>query len=67
MHEWALAEGIIRTVIDYAKKHNAVSVKSIKIVLGELQDIEKEIVEFALNELKKDTIANDAIIEFYEE
>ncbi len=67
MHEWALAEGIIQTVIDYAKKHNAVSVKSIKIVLGELQDIEKEIVEFALNELKKDTIANDAIIEFYEE
>ena len=67
MHEWALAEGIIATVINYAKKNGMPEVKKVVVVLGELQDIEQEIVEFALNEMKKDTIANNAEFVFEEE
>ncbi|ADD08490.1 hydrogenase nickel incorporation protein HypA [Candidatus Aciduliprofundum boonei] len=67
MHEWALAEGILKTAIEFAEKHNAKSIKGVTIILGELQDVEKEIVEFALNEMKKDTIAKDAKFSFSEE
>ena len=64
MHEWSLAEGIIETVIEFAKNHNAKKVVKIVVVLGELQDIEREIVEYALNQLKMNTIADEAKIEF---
>ncbi len=67
MHEWALAEGIIATVIEYGKRNNAHEIGKVVVVLGELQDIEQEIVEFALNEMKKDTIAENAEFLFEEE
>ncbi len=67
MHEWALADGILKTVLEFAEKHNAKSVKKVTIVLGELQDVELEIVEFALNEMKKGTIAQNAEFSFKEE
>ncbi len=67
MHEWALADGILKTALEFAKEHNARSVKEVRIVLGELQDIEQEIVEFALNEMKKGTIAEDAEFKFEDE
>ena len=53
MHEWALAESIIVTVLDAAKKENLKIIKEIKIQIGELQQIEKDIFEFALNEIIK--------------
>ena len=64
MHEWALAEGTIQTVVEFAKNNNAKKVVKIVIVLGELQDIEREIVEYALNQLKSGTVADEAKIEF---
>ncbi len=67
MHEWALADGILRTAIEFAEKNGGKRITLIKVVLGELQDVEKEIVNFALNEMKKGTIAEDAVIEFREE
>lgn len=67
MHEWALADGILQTALEFANEHNAKKIKKITVVLGELQDVEQEIVEFALNQMKKDTIAENAIFEFEEE
>jgi len=67
MHEWALADGILKTALEFAKEHKAKSVKRITIVLGELQDVEQEIVEFALNEMKKGTLAEKAEFSFKEE
>ena len=60
MHEWALADGIIATALDYAKKNGANEIEEVVVVLGELQDIEREIVEFALTEMKKGTNAKNA-------
>lgn len=58
MHEWALADGIVRTALDYAEKEGGASrIVAIRVVLGgELQDVNAEIVEFAMRELLKGTI-----------
>jgi hydrogenase nickel incorporation protein HypA/HybF len=53
MHEWALAESIITTVLEEANKEKLKKIKEIKIQLGELQQIEQDIFEFALNEIIK--------------
>ncbi len=53
MHEWALAEAVIATVIEESRKEGLVEVRKIKLKIGELQQIETEIFEFALNELIK--------------
>ena len=67
MHEWALADGILKTAIEFAEQHKAKSIKKVVIVLGELQDVEQEIVEFALKEMKRNTLAENAEFLFREE
>lgn len=67
MHEWALAESIIAAVIDIAQRENAKEVLEIELVIGELQTIDMEIFKFALDEIKKGTIAEKAEIKFVEQ
>ena len=52
MHEWALAESIILTVVDKAVNEGKRVIEEIDIVIGELQAIDLEIFKYALNELK---------------
>lgn len=52
MHEWALAESIILTLVEKAKSENKNVIESVEIVVGELQGIDIEVFEFALNELR---------------
>jgi hydrogenase nickel incorporation protein HypA/HybF len=52
MHEWALAEAIIAAASEVAEKENLKQIKEVKIKVGELQQIELEILEFALSQLK---------------
>jgi hydrogenase nickel incorporation protein HypA/HybF len=54
MHEWALAEGVISTIQRVAKEKGLAAVTKASIKLGELQQVEREIFEFALEELKKE-------------
>lgn len=65
MHEWSLAEAVVATAIRVAEKEGLKKIFSIKIKLGELQGIEKEIFEFALKELTKQkaTLLNQTKIE----
>ncbi len=53
MHEWALAEAVIAAVIEESRKEGLKEVTKVKLKIGELQQIETEIFEFALNELGK--------------
>ena len=53
MHEWALAEAVIATVIEESRKEGLEEVTKIKIKIGELQQMETDIFEFALNEIAK--------------
>ncbi|MEO3993640.1 MAG: hydrogenase nickel incorporation protein HypA [Desulfurococcaceae archaeon TW002] len=50
MHEWALAEGVVRYLSSVVGDRR---LKSVKIGLGELQSIDEEILKFALTELMK--------------
>ncbi len=52
MHEWALAEAVISSVIEIAEKEELREVTEVKVSVGELQQIELDIFEFALSQLK---------------
>jgi len=54
MHEWALAESIISAATEAAEKEKLKKITEIKISIGELQQIEKDIFEFALAQIMKD-------------
>jgi hydrogenase nickel incorporation protein HypA/HybF len=65
MHEWALAESIVMAAVDEARKEKLKSITQVTIFIGELQQVEKEIFLFALNELSKSqkpSIKKDAFI-----
>ena len=53
MHEWALAESILVAALEAAEKEKLKTISEIKIGIGELQQIEQEIFEFALEEIIK--------------
>ena len=53
MHEWALAESILSATLEEAKKEKLKTIDEIKIGMGELQQIEQDIFEFALEEIIK--------------
>ena len=54
MHEWALAESILTATVEESKKEKMKKITEIEINLGELQQIEKDIFKFALNEIIKE-------------
>ena len=58
MHEWALAEAIISSAINIAEKEGLTEVKEVKIKVGELQQVEVDILKFALSELKTGKLKN---------
>lgn len=51
MHEWALAEAVVATAKKAAHEKNLRRITEITIKLGELQQIEREIFEFALGQI----------------
>ena len=53
MHEWALAESILVAALEAAEKEKLKIITEIKIGIGELQQIEQEIFEFALENIIK--------------
>jgi len=58
MHEWALAEAILATATQIAEKEQLKEVTEVTIRIGELQDVEKEILRFAIGEIKTDLFKN---------
>ncbi|MFA6434776.1 MAG: hydrogenase nickel incorporation protein HypA [Elusimicrobiales bacterium] len=53
MHEWALAESVIRKTAEHAAREKLAPVSEVGVALGELQAIDREIFSFALKELVK--------------
>ncbi len=58
MHEWALAEAVISTVSDLTRKEGLEEVTEIVIKVGELQQIEPDIFQFALSHLRTSELKN---------
>ena len=51
MHEWALAESVIKSSIAAAEKEKLKKITEINVRLGALQQIADDIFKFALDEL----------------
>jgi len=51
MHEWALAESVILSALEAAKKEHLKTITDITVQIGELQQIERDIFQFALKEM----------------
>jgi hydrogenase nickel incorporation protein HypA/HybF len=58
MHEWALAEAVISAASQTAEKEGLKAVSEVKIKVGELQQVELDIFEFALSQLKTGILKN---------
>lgn len=52
MHEWALAEAVIESVTKLARNEGFLTVEEVTIRIGELQNVDIEIFEFALRQLQ---------------
>jgi hydrogenase nickel incorporation protein HypA/HybF len=53
MHEWALAEAVIETAIEESRKGGLKKISEITVKIGELQQIELEVFQFALTEIAR--------------
>jgi len=52
MHEWALAEGVITTAQKFAEENDLTKVTEVIIMIGELQQIDHDILDFTFEQLK---------------
>lgn len=64
MHEWSIAEGIISAVLREAE--GAKKVKEVEVRVGELRDLNLEILSEAVSVISKGTIAEGARYRFTE-
>jgi len=53
MHEWALAEAVISSVLKAAEEEGLGEITKIEIKIGELQQMEIDVFEFALREISQ--------------
>ena len=58
MHEWALAEAVITGARQIAEKEKLREIKEVTIKVGELQQVEEDILRFALSQLKPASFKN---------
>ncbi|MCS7259145.1 MAG: hydrogenase maturation nickel metallochaperone HypA [candidate division WOR-3 bacterium] len=64
MHELAITDSIIKQAITEAQKHNAQRINKIKLKIGVASAIIPNCVEFYFDILKKNTIAENAKLDF---
>jgi hydrogenase nickel incorporation protein HypA/HybF len=58
MHEWALAEAILKSAKEFADSEGLREVTEVTIRIGEFQQVEPPILRFALSEMKSQTLKN---------
>ena len=52
MHEWALAEAVLASAREVAEKEKLKEILEVTVRVGELQQVERPILRFALSEMK---------------
>ena len=52
MHEWSLAEAVLASAKEIAEKEKLKEILEVTIRIGELQQVERSILRFALSEMK---------------
>jgi len=58
MHEWALAEAILASAKEIAEKEKLKEITEVTIKIGELQQVEPQILRFALSQMKTEIFKN---------
>jgi hydrogenase nickel incorporation protein HypA/HybF len=58
MHEWALAEAVITAATQIATKEGLKEVTEVTVKVGELQQVELDILKFAFSQLKPANFKN---------
>ncbi len=58
MHEWALAEAILATATQISEKENLKEVTEVTVMIGQLQDVERRILRFAITQIKSEQFKN---------
>ena len=67
MHEYHLAEDILRTIDEAASKAGAESVRKVRLTVGKLRNVPPETLSFILAEKSKEGRADGAEFEIVEE
>ena len=58
MHEWALAEAVVTATAQIAAKEGLTEVTEVTVKVGELQQVELDILKFAFTQLKPANFKN---------
>ena len=58
MHEWALAEAVITAATQIATKEKLKEITEVTVSVGELQQVELDILKFAFSQLKPASFKN---------
>lgn len=58
MHEWALAEGVVSTAVKIARAEGLSEITEVVVKIGELQQVEHDVLNFALEQLRKPMMKN---------
>lgn len=53
MHEWALAEAVVSSAVKFSRKNGLKKLSEVVVSFGEMQQIDREVFEFALSEMAK--------------
>ena len=67
LHEWALAEGIVRTLLSFMREKKIEKIRNVKIAYGELQQIDLEAFKTGLREMSRGTPLQDTNFELFQE
>ncbi|OAM96585.1 hydrogenase nickel incorporation protein HypA/HybF [Pelosinus fermentans] len=63
MHEMSIAQGILDIVLKTAAEHNAVKISCIKLLIGQMTQVEPESLKFGFAALAANTIADSAVVD----
>lgn len=63
MHEMSIAQGILDIVLKTAAEHNAVRVSCIKLLIGQMTQVEPESLKFGFAALSAGSIADGANVD----
>lgn len=64
MHELGVTENMVNIALDKAKEAQASKIVNINLVIGELSGFVPDCIQFYFNSLIKDTIAEEATLNF---
>ncbi len=55
MHEWSLANGIVKSVLEEKEKNRAKAIKKVEISVGEVSQIDTETLRYAIENISRGT------------